>query len=113
MSRFARPLPGVAFALVMAAGTLVAVANGDGKAPPTTSTGRELNGPGAHHEEYIVPPSDSSHVAPPDTVREWLSQPKVRRDSADSDMSRARSGKPPQRPPTPGIDDKSSTRPGE
>jgi hypothetical protein len=48
-------------ALVATAGffTAIVMANGEKKgSPPTTSTGRELTGPGAHPEEYIVPPGD-------------------------------------------------------
>lgn len=51
-------------------------ANGESKAPPRTSTGRELTGPGAHHEEYVVPPDDTARVRI-DTVRDrrlWLNE---------------------------------------
>jgi hypothetical protein len=57
--------------LVVATGLSVTavMANGEKTVPdPKTSTGRELTGPGAHHEEYIVPPVDTSRVRI-DTVR--------------------------------------------
>jgi hypothetical protein len=52
------------------------LANGVSKKPPTTSTGRELTGPGAHHEEYIVPQEDTGRVRV-DTVRDrrlWINE---------------------------------------
>jgi hypothetical protein len=101
-------------AILLAAGGDV-FANGKEKPAPKTSTGRELTGPGAHHEEYTVPP-DSPRVAPPDTVRdarkplhEWDGSPGVPK----PDTPKVRSDKPPEAAPRPGVDDKSSTRPGE
>ena len=91
-------------------------ANGEAKSVPKTSTGRELTGPGAHHEEYTVPPSESTHVAPPDTVRDarrplnnWDGTP----GQPKPDTPKVFSDKPPAGTPMPGVDDKSSTRPGE
>jgi hypothetical protein len=52
------------------------LANGESKKPPVTSTGRELTGPGAHHEEYIIPQEDTGRVRI-DTVRDrrlWLNE---------------------------------------
>jgi hypothetical protein len=52
------------------------LANGESKKPPTTSTGRELTGPGTHHEEYIVPREDTGRVRV-DTVRDrrlWMNE---------------------------------------
>lgn len=58
-----------ALALVIAGLSSDVLANGEKTTPdPKTSTGRELTGPGAHHEEYIVPPVDTSRVRI-DTVR--------------------------------------------
>jgi hypothetical protein len=88
-------------AVAMSAHTVLA--NGVKTAPePKTSTGRELTGPGAHHEEYTASPSDTARPRV-DTVREVESPaipaPAKRRKGAGA--------------PVPGVDDKSSTRPGE
>jgi hypothetical protein len=90
----------VSAGLIVAAGMSATpvFANGVKATPePKTSTGRELTGPGAHHEEYIVPPSDTARSRV-DTVR-LPTPPKERRSGPGS--------------PVPGVDDKSSTRPGE
>jgi hypothetical protein len=93
----------IAFAgLIVAAGMSAntVFANGVKTTPdPKTSTGRELTGPGAHHEEYVVPPSDTARPRI-DTVRELRPAPSGERENGP--------GK-----PVPGVDDKSSTRPGE
>jgi hypothetical protein len=66
---------------------------------PKTSTGRELTGPGTHHGEYIGSSSDTS-LARPDTVLKTPDSMAVKRGR--------KVGK-----PVPGVDDKSSTRPGD
>jgi hypothetical protein len=113
-------------ALIVANGMTTAIlANGTKTTPdPKTSTGRELTGPGAHHGEYIVPRGDSSRVRV-DTVHDrrlWLNgDGDTLRDGAAAPLTAPRgsaptkvqSGRPSQPGPTPGIDDKSSTRPGE
>jgi hypothetical protein len=76
-------------------------ANGVKTTPePKTSTGRELTGPGAHHEEYTASPSDTLRPRV-DTAHppEIPVPPSKRKKGAGA--------------PVPGVDDKSSTRPGE
>jgi hypothetical protein len=101
-------LPVAGILLVSSLLASVASANGTPKPVPQTSTGRELTGPGAQHGEYIVP--DSLRESTPDTMRDG-------RDSSRGkplpETPKAHSDKPPTGDPTPGVDDKSSTRPGE
>jgi hypothetical protein len=102
------------------------LANGDAKPEPRTSTGRELTGPGAHHGEYTVRPGDKPPVAVDtvrdrrlwineagDTIRDTLPRPRSSTPRRSSEPAKVQSNKPPQPNPTPGVDDKSSTRPGE
>jgi hypothetical protein len=59
-----------------ASGSAEAPANAGRKAQPTTSTGRELNGPGTHHSEYGVPPEQQMPLRV-DTVHDrrlWLTE---------------------------------------
>lgn len=89
-------------ALMAAAGmsAQAVFANGVKTAPePKTSTGRELTGPGAHHEEYSTSSSDTTRLRV-DTMRVETPVPPGKRKTGVG-------------APVPGVDDKSSTRPGE
>jgi hypothetical protein len=97
---------------VLLVGIAVAMANGDAKRPPQTSTGRELTGPGAHHEEYLEPRPDSVRAQPESVIAPVSpkeSGEKRRHPMVDTvGVDRPSPGK-----PVPGVDDKSGTRPGE
>jgi hypothetical protein len=102
-------------ALVVAGLCITGVmANGVKTTPdPKTSTGRELAGPGTHHEEYIVPPADTPRVRI-DTVRdERIHWDTVMLDSLQRKAIPTDRTKPGTGAPIPGVDNKSSTRPGE
>jgi hypothetical protein len=87
-------------ALMVAMGTSAPVfANGDKAPEPKTSTGRELTGPGAHHEEYTASPSDTLRPRRDTLLDSGNAVPGKRKKGVGA--------------PVPGVDDKSSTRPGE
>jgi hypothetical protein len=71
-----------------------------------TSTGRELNGPGTHHGEYSKSPADTASLGF-DTVQEF-GKPRKEIETIPTLKRRKGAGS-----PVPGVDDKSSTRPGE
>ena len=92
----------VAAALMVVSGLSVPVVADDPNPEPEykTSTGRELNGPSTHHGEYTASSSD--------TVRPRLDT--VQDPAVPVPPSKRRTG---AGAPVPGVDDKSSTRPGE
>ena len=104
MSRISS-LAGATLMVALGATTLIVFADDPNPEPELkTSTGRELNGPGTHHAEYATSSADTLH--PCDTVC-------VRMDSMRQKPippSQRRRG---THAPVPGVDDKSSTRPGE
>src|SRR5687768_16528150 len=83
----------------LAISTPVVFANGDKAPEPKTSTGRELTGPGTHHEEYTASPSDTLRPRRDTLLDGGNAVPSKRKKGVGA--------------PVPGVDDKSSTRPGE
>ena len=72
-----------------------------------TSTGRELNGPGTHHSEYGSSPYDTSNLRFDSAQALEKGLQEIEKPNPSNKRKKG-AGR-----PVPGVDDKSSTRPGE